>query len=170
MINYKIIIDDKEYNIYYENKKIKTKRIRVNSQGQIIVSGYKMNDREIHEVVKAFREWIDKALIKIKSKQEDVSFSEIKNFDCIWLLGKKLKIVMGDKFSIKEDLITCDPNKTKKETFYEVRNSFLYVLNERMDYYSHIFNIYPSFEMKELKSKFGYCLYQKNKIVLSKSY
>lgn len=168
MLNYKVIINNKEYNVCYENKKIKTKRLRINANGQIIVSGYNMNTNEINIIVSKYSDWIDKTLVKLESKKEDVSFLEIKNFECLWILGKKYKIISGDKFTIKDDLIICDSNKTKKETFYKVRDSFLYILKERMDYYSKVFNIYPLFEFKEMKSKFGYCLYLKNKIVLSK--
>ena len=159
MLNYKVIINNKEYNVCYENKKIKTKRLRINANGQIIVSGYNMNTNEINIIVSKYSDWIDKTLVKLESKK--VKFLN--------LFGvKKYKIISGDKFAIKDDLIICDSNKTKKETFYKVRDSFLYIIKERMDYYSKVFNIYPLFEFKEMKSKFGYCLYLKNKIVLSK--
>lgn len=160
--------NNKEYCVYYENKRIKTKRLRINSEGLILVSGYNLSISDIEDFVCKYSDWIDKTIEKLNKKKSDACYTDVSSFNSIWILGKVYKLTSGDQYIQNENEFIYPSNVDRKKAYIKIRDSYIQYIIERVKYFSNIFKIYPDLEFKDMKSRFGYCLYQKNKIVLSK--
>lgn len=168
-----IIVDNQKINVVYTNKKIKTRRLSIKQNGIITISGYNMPRKEIEKIIIKNYAWIEKQLKKLNDKKQAISFDEIKEHNIIWIFGKTYQLKQGTKYDFLDKTssiatITYPQEVTKEDAFNTICNITSKYLEERIKYYANIFCRKPILVIKDMKSKYGYCMYKNNKIVLSK--
>lgn len=168
MENIVVMVDNQRVDVIYTNKRIKTRRLRVNQDGIINVSGYNMKRSDIENIVIKNYNWIKKVTNELNNKKQAIDFEDVKAYNVIWLFGVCYRLKPGEQYKLLEDTIVYPQDITKEEAFNYIRDSSSKYLEERVEYYSNVFSIYPKFAIKDMKSKYGYCMYKVNKIVLSK--
>lgn len=165
---YEITIENKTFKIIYLNKKMKTRRLKIALDGNIYISGYRMNEEDIIKMVNDNANWIIKTFEKLEKQKDNYSYNDILSFNCIWIFGNKYLLKESCENKIIDNIIYFNKTFDRKKVFLKIRDSYLDDITRRFNYYCNIFNLYPLLTYKDLKSKFGYCKYLKNHIVLSK--
>lgn len=165
---FQLLKNKKTYNIFYDNKRVKNPKIKINYEGKIIVTGNNLSEKTILDMVNKYSGWIDKITFKINSRIDELDYNKYLKGEIVWIFGEKYDVKAGDEFNIYPNNVIITHNNSLLKISSEIKSFYSYYLLERCNYYSDIFKIYPKVILKDLKSKHGYCLYKKNTIVLSK--
>ncbi len=163
-----VAVNNQRIDVIYTNKKMKTRRLRVSQDGVVMISGYNMKREEIINFVLKNYNWIEKVTKEVNNKKQAINFEKIKSHDVIWVFGTSYLLEPSIDYSFSKGIITYPQKITKEKAFNYICNASLKYLEERVQYYSNIFDIHPKLTFKDMKSKYGYCMYKANSIVLSK--
>jgi predicted metal-dependent hydrolase len=167
----KIEIQNKEFFLKIERKKIKRLIIKVVDKNTIGVSAPFFLDKEqILFLVKQKNKWITKTLSKIIEKKIEI----IKEGEFVSILGEKHKIIVEksirDFISLKEQKIiiesTKDRDYTKLYEYFLKREAEKY-FQTKIDELWVLVGIKPTLQVKNLKKTWGICSYTKRKISLN---
>ena len=169
-----IKINDKEYEILIEKKRIKNIYLRVKEDKILVTYPYYVAKWQVMKFIETKKSWISKVNVKRNTN------SKLQVGDTIFYRGKEYKLVLliGPKgIRIDEDTIyirTKDGSLEKSlmifyeygkkillQDIYELQDKYLRILEE------YGYNLEPEYSVKYLKSMWGVCYNRKNKINIS---
>lgn len=133
--------------------------LSISSENEITVRcPYRMPISEIEKFIASKQNWINK---KLKANAEINSVhSDVKELKAIYVNGKKLKLVFGDKVSVEEDAIYIKSEKDIKKMFCKAFNKDFLAL---VDNISANIGLYAnSYKLRSYKSRWGCCDANKN--------
>lgn len=150
------------YEIDYKNIKNCYLRVR---QGKIKISASKFYSiKMIEELIKTHQDTI---LKQIDSYEEKVNYQ---NNGYVFLFHKKYRLVVRD-FNMKKCVIHHDDIYIYSAHIKDTLDSFLkeqlyhYIFSKIQDYLKSDFHLsFPEIQIKKMKSRWGACFYQKNKV------
>lgn len=177
-------INGEKIKYYYKRKKIKNLILRLNENGDVIVSiPMKTPLRDVHKFILKETKWINKKkanLKEVKEKRENLNFENGDNF---YFLGKvySLEILKSSKnyFEILDEKIVLgikEKYKNDKKYIEKVYKKFLKekaleIFKRYVSEYYEIMKDYgipnPEVSVKCMKTRWGYCVPSKNKVCFS---
>ena len=174
-----IKIAEKEHEILICKKKIKSLRLKINSDNQITLSiPYYYSFTNAFNFLETKKDWIEKNLNKFKSKLKDKK-CDFKENSTIYILGKEIYVkpilFRKNQIELKEDSLTLYLKNLsydyalKQFTNWAIKyldsivNTFLNFYFEK--YFSTLNK--PSIKYKKMKSMWGNCKYTKGVITLN---
>lgn len=142
----KVFIDEKEFEIVIERKKVKNINIRIKGDSILYIScPYKVSYKAIEDVLYKNKKWIIKNTLKLKE--------EIKEENKILYLGKTYNISLSisdfNRVDILEEEIKIYSQKLDNESIYKLIEEWYYVeankvIFEEVKSISQKLNLYPS--------------------------
>lgn len=166
---YSILINDNEYFVILKERRIKNFRLKFDN-GIIFVSGYRITKQKADYIIKKNYQWLIKKIKIYNDKKNLLNLEDLINFKKIYLYGEIYDInFLESKNSYminnKEYKFLKEINREKE--LKKIRLDNLDLLKLRVSYWCKVFNRLPSILYKDMKSKYGYCKYKDNLIVLS---
>lgn len=166
--SYSIIINDNEYLVKLVDRKMKSIRMRF-VENEIIVSGFHITSEKANDFINRNMSWLLKRINEAKLLEDTFAIKEVNDFKAFWLLGKKYPIFQNDNTYLINDVKFSYRNEFDIDREYKkIRNHFTYLISDRINEICDKLSIKPIILYKDMKSKYGYCAYKSNKIVLSK--
>ena len=172
--DYMIYIDNKEFKLIVERKKIKNIYLRIKGNTLLITCPKYVSDKEISVFINEKKDWI----IRTIKNNKKISKTTINEF--IYYKGNKysLKVLIGkDDVKIKSDeiIIRCKSGLLKDavSVYYKfAEKEILDFVRSNQDKYLKVLQDYgyhtkPIYKIKMLKSMWGVCYNKKNLVNLS---
>lgn len=170
---YSIIINDNVYLVKLIERKMKNIRLKVDND-QIIVSGYHITREKSDSIIQRNYDWLVKKLDEFSHRKSIFQLEEIEEFKKVYLYGDLKDIYFLSNSQYRVDDVTFYITKIvnnisdlRNIELKKIRAKFLKQLQDRFDYWCFVFNKKPLVFYKDMKSKYGYCKYKENTIVLS---
>lgn len=164
-----VIIDNKEYNVKIVEKKIKHGHMKVDVNNNIKITGYKISEIEAKRLIEKNIDWLRKIIKKNNETNKKLNLTEVKNKEKVWLFGKVFNLVNTKDsdlhFRIDGEILYYKGKFNEKK----FQDHFCEVLRRRFEYYNDVFSKNANLEFKLMRSKYGYCRYNENLIVLSRN-
>lgn len=162
----KVTINNKEYIVNVEHKRIKNMYMRLKDNEIVISCPLRKSDRDILEFIQSKQDWIIK---HTQSKQPLFNLEQMKIFGKLYkvevIQSKQNKIEYSDKLYI----YTRNTDEIYiQKLFYTYALSCLSdIVDQLRKQWDMIFGLIPSIEFKIYKSRWGCCIPLQKKIVLN---
>ena len=164
-----VLIDGKEYNVTIVQKKIKHGHMKVDVNNNIKITGYKITEKEAYKLINNNIDWLRKIIKKNNETNKKLNLTEVKNKEKVWLFGKVFNLVQTANadlhFKIDDDSLYFKGKFNEKK----FQDHFCEVLRRRFEHYNNVFGRKSELDFKLMRSKYGYCKYKENLIVLSRN-
>lgn len=155
-----IEIDGRKVEVIYHQKNIKRTYLRLLNNKQIMItSKYNFNEKELTKIIERNLKWLTKKLnLMIDLKENEFLY-----------FGKKYQLQYQNikDYFFQDDLLIVNEKtgleKVVAEGLKEVAKEFVLIL-QKINYHEK-----PILQFRKMKSKWGVCHINKNKIVLNKA-
>ena len=165
----KVTIDGKEYNVTVVPKEIKHGHMKVDINNNIKITGYKVTEKEALKMIENNLDWLRKIIKKNNQTNKKLGLEDVKDKEKVWLFGKlySLKQTKDENmhFKIEEDVL-YHKGKFNEKKFQE---HFKEIIRKRFAYFNEVFGKNAELEFNLMRSKYGYCKFKENLIVLSRN-
>lgn len=156
-----------------KNKKIKSIRMKINLNkktldNEITITGNHLTLDKAMIFIKCHEEWVIKRINENNKKKDLFSLNEIKNKEIFYLFGQAYQLELTDQECLNKKILNNTIYITNKNMIDDLKESYLTPIVDIFDKYQKVFKRQCELEFKNMISKYGYCLYKDNKIVLSK--
>ena len=153
------IFNNKEYQIEVIRKNNKNTYLRVKDNKIVVTTNYLTSNRTISKLITSNKEFIDRALTKSISKNEDTSFK---------LFGREYDIIYGFKDTEVDNnkIYTKDEKSLNKYLSLYITN----IYSERLDYWYNIFEEdipVPNLKIRKMTSRWGVCNIKNHNVTLN---
>ena len=164
-----VTIDNKNYNVVIKDKEIKHGHMKVDIHNNIIISGYHVGEEAALKLIKDNLEWLRAAFKKNEKYNKNLNLDEVNNKEKVWLFGRCYDLVQTKNNDLNfkiNDNILYHKGKFNVKKFQE---HFMEIIRKRFDYFNNVFHKNADLEFKLMHSKYGYCKFNENLIVLSRN-
>ena len=159
MMNNKIIIDNEEFEIIVNRKRIKNLYLRVKEENKIEVSAnFYTTNKEILKIINDNKAFIIKANNKLKANKLKPNK--------IMYLGDELSLIESDKTFIDNNYIYA---KSEEDAVNYIYSLCYDVFRTRLERIMNMFNDLPKFTLRvrKMKTRWGVCNRKNNNITLN---
>lgn len=175
IMNYKINLNSKDYNVLITRKKIKRLIIKVNHKNEILVSAPPtISNSDVLNRVFINSKWIEKQISKHDKIDDEFDVFGYLDRKIIYIAGKRYQLQedkdLNSKFVLNDDTFFYKNNLKKTiELIYESHYHLLEdVFNNALDFFKNKVKQKPTLKIKKMKSRWGSCNYNTGEIVLNK--
>ncbi len=164
-----VMIDGKEYNVVIVSKEIKHGHMKVDVNNNIKITGYMVSEKEAIKLIENNLDWLRKIIKKNEETNKKLKLDAVHDKEKVWLFGTvyKLKQVKDESLNFMIDgKILYHKGKFNEKRFQE---HFAQIIRKRFDYYNEVFGRNAVLEFNLMRSKYGYCKFKENLIVLSRN-
>ena len=173
----KVNINNNQYEIEVQRKKVTSVRIKVSKIGKItIVAPHKTPTSYIYEMIQKHYDWIEKTVNKVESNSDLINSKELLSLDKFWLFGKlyDLEITTIPKLynRVYKDKIYVQKQPLPK-IYQTLRTHYQLVVEEIFKISLKTFNQHlgtnfnPELSFRTTKGRYGCCWKSENRIQLT---
>lgn len=164
-----VTIDNKEYEVIIKDKEIKHGHMKVDINNRIIISGYHVTEEYALKLIESNVEWLKNAFKKNSKYNKNLHLDEVKNKEKVWLFGNLYNLVETKNKDLNFKIDGDNLYHKGKFNVKKFQENFINIITKRFEYYNNLFNKNAVLEYKLMHSKYGYCRFIENTIVLSRN-
>lgn len=164
-----VIIDGKEYNVIIKDKEIKHGHMKLDAKNNIVISGYHVTEEYAEKLIYNNIDWLRKMIKKNSINNKKLHLDEVDNKEKVWLFGNLYNLQETKNKDLNFKIYENTLYHKGKFNVKKFQENFIPIITKRFNYFNEVFGKSAILEYKLMHSKYGYCKFNENLIVLSRN-